>query len=328
MSWYNKWCGLVLLASLLLLQACQSLPQSQQLKQSPLTELSTTKTIQDVPFYPQQAFYCGPTTLSEVLNFNGFDTAPEQIAPQLFIPGREGSLQLEMVSAARTFGMLAYAKPSSLTELFYLVEHNVPVIVFQNLGTTWIPMWHYAVVIGFDQQQQQVILHTGVTRQHSMSYDLFERVWQRAGYWSLALLPPEQDYEFLEPFTYIGAAYDLLSLGYEKQGLAHLENATKLWPNQWLSYFLLGNYYLDKSSEAITWFERGFKLAKNNTEYLNNYSYALANQGCLIEANQLITQALNLAPDNNNLQDSAKDIRQMQNNEQTPRSAHCPSIVF
>ncbi|MFT4808702.1 MAG: hypothetical protein ACI9LX_002039 [Paraglaciecola sp.] len=73
-------------------------------------------------FYPQQIFFCGPTTLSEVLNFYGHSTTPEGIAPSLFIPGREGSLQLEMISAARTYGLLPYSTNSSLDTLFSLVQ--------------------------------------------------------------------------------------------------------------------------------------------------------------------------------------------------------------
>ncbi len=323
-----KWCGTLLLASLLLLQGCQSLPQSQQLRQSPLLHLSTSKLIEDVPFYPQQEFYCGPTVLAEVLNFNGHQSTPEKIAPQLFIPGREGSLQLEMVSAARSHGMLAYASRSNLAEVLHLIDNNVPVIVLQNLATSWFPMWHYAVVIGYDQQHQQIILHTGLTANHSMSYELFERVWQRGNYWMLALLKPQQEYAFLEPLTYIRAAYDLLSLGHEDIGLAHLKSATTVWPTQWLSYFLLGNHYLSHSSQAISWFEKGYALAKDNPQYLNNFSYALAQNGCVSKAKTLINRALSLAPQDQNLRDSLAEITAMNTSEQTQLPAHCANVVI
>jgi hypothetical protein len=56
------------------------------------------------------------------LNFYGHSTTPEGIAPSLFIPGREGSLQLEMISAARTYGLLPYSTNSSLDTLFSLVQ--------------------------------------------------------------------------------------------------------------------------------------------------------------------------------------------------------------
>lgn len=127
---------------LLLLQACMSAPQTKQLLQSPqMLDLVNplVHEILDVPFYPQQDFYCGPTTLTEALNYYNKNVQPEQIAPELFIPGRKGSLQIEMLASARRQDMLAYAHEGTLEQLLSLVSENIPVIVLQNLGTSWYP---------------------------------------------------------------------------------------------------------------------------------------------------------------------------------------------
>ena len=297
----KKWWICALTGSLLLLQGCQNTPQTERLSDSILNNVSLSKLIKNVPFYPQAKFFCGPTTLSEALNFYGHSTTPESIAPSLFIPGREGSLQLEMISAARTYGLLAYSTQSDFETLFALIDNDVPVIVFQNVATSWFPMWHYALVIGYDQTEQKIILHTGETKAHEMSYELFERVWQRGNYWMLALLKSEQTHKYLDPFIYTQAAHDMLKIGLNETALAHLITATEVWPKQWLSYFLLGNHFLNISDEAASWFSEGYKYASDIPEYLNNYGYALVQEGCISAAKELITSALKISPSDQNL---------------------------
>lgn len=321
----KKWWISILAGSLVFLQGCQNLPETQKLRLSPLKAISQSKLIKDVPFYPQQAFFCGPTTLSEVLNYHGHSITPEAIAPHLFIPGREGSLQLEMISAARSYGFLPYSAKSNFQMLFSLIDDNVPVIVMQNVATSWFPMWHYAVVIGYDQGNETVILHTGQTKAHQMSYELFEKVWQRGNYWMLALLNENQIFTYLDPFTYIRAAYDMLSLGQDKTALLNLQAATKIWPQQWLPYFLLGNYYLNKSVDSAEWFSKGYKFASDRPEYLNNYSYALKQQGCISMAKELIRKALNITPNDKTLLETKSEYDLIIDTEQ---SAHCASFSF
>lgn len=324
----KKWWASLSTGSLLFLQGCQSLPQTQQLRLSPPVGLSQSKLIEDVPFYPQQAFYCGPTTLSEVLNFHGRETSPEAIAPHLFIPGREGSLQLEMVSAARSHGLLPYSANSNLSVLLSLVDDNVPVIVLQNVATSWFPMWHYALVIGYDQSNETITLHTGQTQAHQMSYELFERVWQRGSYWMLALLEDNQAFAYLEPYTYIRAAYDMLTTGHQEAALANLQAATKVWPQQWLAYFLLGNYYLGKTSQSAEWFSKGYAFASDKAEYLNNYSYALKQQGCVSEAKNLIKKALKITPSDKTLIATKNEFDLIPQSEQMNSPKQCSSYVF
>ncbi len=326
---HNKmWWISILTGSLLLLQGCQNTPQAERLSGTILKDISTSKLIKNVPFYPQQQFFCGPTTLSQTLNFYGHSTTPEDIAPNLFIPEREGSLQLEMISAARYYGLLPYSTNSDLQTLFALIDDNVPVIVFQNVATSWFPMWHYALVIGYDQIEQKVILHTGETQAHEMSYELFERVWQRGNYWILALLGPEQTYPYLDSFIYTQSAHDMITVGLTEPALKHLSNATKTWPQKWLSYFLLGNHYLNLSDEAAKWFSRGFEHASDNPEYLNNYGYALVQEGCITTAKKLITTALSISPDDQNLLATKNEFDLIPTNTESSLQEQCASYAF
>jgi hypothetical protein len=50
----------------------------------------TLRLIQNVPFYPQEAFQCGPASLAGVLNYWGLPVSPEVIAVKLYSPQPRG----------------------------------------------------------------------------------------------------------------------------------------------------------------------------------------------------------------------------------------------
>jgi hypothetical protein len=305
-----------LIAFILLLQGCMTAPQTNLLLQQSTT-LPTAHEIPNVPFFPQEEYYCGPTTLAEILNFYDQEVVPEAIAPTLFIPERRGSLQIEMVASIRQYGMLGYAVQGDLNQLLALVSEDKPVIVLQNQRLSWYPLWHYALVIGYDLETQTVILHTGVDERRIVSMELFENTWRKGNYWLLAAIPPEQSSDQFDPFLYLSAARDLIEVGQEQAGITALETATNQWSDYWLSYFLLGNYFLQRNPQvALNWFKKGALAGSNETTYLNNYAYALLFNDCAGQALEIIQRATALDPDSASLKDSLAEIRQYQSSSQ------------
>ncbi len=305
---------------LLLLAGCQTPPQTQQLLATP-PHIAKQHLIAKVPFYPQQQYFCGPTTLSEVAAFYGLNRSPESIAPATFIPNLAGTLQIEMTAATRQLGLLAYAERSSMQQLLRLVAENIPVIVLQNNSIGWLPQWHYAVVIGYDLGSGEVILHSGITQAHRLNFATFERTWQRGNYWLLAMLPPDKSSTQLEPFVYTKASQDLLNTQQSASGLTALKTATKQWPDYWLPYFLLGNYYYNTQPQtAAHWFAQGQPYAKQQVPFLNNHAMLQSQLGCHAKANTLIQAALQLAPNDSKLRDSQLQI-------QTAASAKTASVT-
>lgn len=299
-----------IIASFYFLVGCATAPQTKQLLANPPVSLASAANISNVPFYSQQDYYCGPTTLAEVFQYNGIVQSPDEIAPQLFIPERKGSLQLEMIAATRQQGLLAYTERGNLEKLLYLIENDVPVIVLQNLAINLYPMWHYSVVKGYDLATQEIIQHTGEFKNRAVDLSVFERTWQRANYWYLIALPSEHKLKALDPLTYVTSAQDLISVKQQVAGINHLKNATKLWPNYWLSYFLLGNYYLQNKNinNAIYWFEQGYQFATTQSLYLNNYAFALYKDKQLNKAKKIILQAQQLSPKNSDILTTKKEI--------------------
>tara|TARA_R110002050_G_scaffold191458_4_gene326230 strand:- start:2909 stop:3850 length:942 start_codon:yes stop_codon:yes gene_type:complete len=301
-------------ASFFILIGCATPPQTKQLIDTLPSETLMIADIKGVPFYNQQAFYCGPTTLAEIFEYNGLKLSPEKIAPQLFIPKREGSLQLEMIAATRQQGLLAYSEKGSIKQLLTLVQNDIPVVVLQNLRLSWYPMWHYAVVKGYDLTTQKLIMHTGHIENRHVDLSVFERTWQRANFWFLVALKPGQKLTQLDPFSYVSSAQDLIIVKQISAGIAHLKYATTQWPNYWLSYFLLGNYFLQSTEQvenikkAIDWFERGYIHSKQQSLYLNNYAYALYKDNQLVKAKEIILEAEKLSPKNEDIQATKNEI--------------------
>lgn len=301
-------------AGLVLISGCQTTPQADALRTAALLDVAKQKIIEGVPFYPQQEFYCGPTTLSEVFNYHGKMTEANEIAPKLFIPGKEGSLQLEMISATRQYGFLPYSQRGTIEQIIRLVEEDIPVIVFQNLSIQLIPQWHYAVVIGYDLSQRQLTLHTGLTPNHTMSFELFEKTWARANYWLLAPLPESKTSDQLIPFTYISAAYNMLEVGDKSIALNNLVAATNQWPQQWLPYLLVANYYLEHDiNSAIEWYAKGWHVGQYQKEYANNYAYALTELHCKAKALEVLDNALKRFPESPELLKTLETTNRLDN---------------
>lgn len=146
--------------------------------------------LENVPFFPQEEFQCGPAALAMVLRHSGVAIAPDTLVPQVYVPERQGSFQVEILAASRGQGRLPLTIEPALSSLLAWLDAGQPVLILQNLGLNWVPTWHYAVAIGYDLEREEVVLHSGVTANYRVPFTLFERTWQRAGRWGMVTLDP------------------------------------------------------------------------------------------------------------------------------------------
>jgi tetratricopeptide (TPR) repeat protein len=146
--------------------------------------------LESTPFFPQTEFQCGPAALATALVAAGFATDPERVAAGVFVPAREGSLQIEMLAAARRAGGVAIRLPPTLEAAAREVAAGTPVVVLQNLGLAIYPRWHYAVLIGYDLDSGDAWLRSGTTRRAELPLPTFELTWARSAYWGFVVMPP------------------------------------------------------------------------------------------------------------------------------------------
>jgi Peptidase_C39 like family len=165
-------------------------PQSGALARSRPAGMASRVELDAVAFFPQTRYHCGPAALATVLAHAGYAVTPEGLADQVFLPSRQGSLQLEMLAGARRAGAMAVVLPGELAALRAELAAGTPVVVLQNLGIAIAPTWHYAVPVGYDLDAATLVLRSGTTQREVMPLDLFERTWARGGHWAFAALPP------------------------------------------------------------------------------------------------------------------------------------------
>lgn len=165
-------------------------PQTAALIAAPPAGLPPRVDLDAVPFLPQTPFHCGPAALASVLVHQGYAVTPESLADQVFLPSREGSLQVEMLSATRRAGAVPVRLPGELSALLREAADAMPAVVLLNLGLSFVPAWHYAVLVGFDLPAREVLLRSGTTRRMKMPMTTFEHTWHRAGSWAVAAVRP------------------------------------------------------------------------------------------------------------------------------------------
>lgn len=274
--------GLLSLALSIYLSGCSLSPMG-ALPQDP--EGPTRANIVGVPFFPQDEFQCGPASLAMVLNWSGVAVHPSDLSSEVYSPGLKGSLQSSLISSARRHGRIAYPITGS-EALLAEVSAGHPVIVLVNLSFFWYPKWHYAVVIGYDQQQGEVTLHSGLTAREVLSSWTFMNIWQRSEYWSLMVLPPDRMPNGVEEEDWLAAVAGLENAGQWQAAAIGYATALKRWNASFVAWMGLGNskYTLHDLDTAAEAFYQATLLQPENGMAFNNRAHVLAEQGKLQEA--------------------------------------------
>lgn len=168
------------------------LPQTEALRQVRPAGLPAHVDLAEVPFFPQRDYQCGPAALATVLADADVAVTPDELVSEVYLPARKGSLQLEMLAAGRRYGRVSYQLAPRFADVLREVAAGTPVIVLQNYGVGPFPIWHYAVVAGYDYAKGEVVLRSGMKPHLTMPFGVFEYVWKDSGYWAMVAVPPER----------------------------------------------------------------------------------------------------------------------------------------
>lgn len=200
-----------------------------------------------VPFFPQREYQCGPAALATVLVHAGVATTPDALVPQVFLPGREGSLQAELLAATRRAGRLPVALPAAVRDgptpqarLRAELDAGRPVLVLLNLGIGPWPVWHYAVVVGQAGEGRVWVLRSGTERRAAMGFSRFAGAWGRAGHWGFVALRPGELPAADDPTPYLTAAAGFERVAPPAEARRAWEAATQRWPEAGAAWLGLG----------------------------------------------------------------------------------------
>lgn len=284
--------GLLFLALSLVLSGCGFLSTG-PLHQAPGGPARAM--VADVPFFAQEKLQCGPAALAMTLNWSGITVQPSDLTPEVFTPDLKGSLQSALIGATRRHGRVAYPITGS-EALLAEVSAGHPVIVLVNLGLSWYPKWHYAVVIGFDQEREEIILHSGLIANEHLIYRVFLNVWQRGDYWGLLVLPPDRLPTTGGEGDWLEAVAGLERTGQWQEAAVGYSAALKRWPQSFVAWMGLGNsrYSLHDLVGSAEAFRRATLLQPENGIPFNNLAQVLNDQGRRIEALAAAQRAVDL----------------------------------
>lgn len=285
--------SIYLIAGVLLLSGCAFFPSGPLTSDYP--QLPPRVEIPGVPFFAQEEYQCGPASLAMVLQWSGVRVIPSDLIPQVYTPERKGSLQGNIIGAVRRHKRLAY-EIYGRDCLVREVSAGHPVLVLQNLGIKWIPRWHYAVVVGYDLENGQVILHSGRNAHRRVGFRTFENTWKRAKNWGLVALPPDQMPACVDELPFLKAAQGLQQAGALSEAVTAYQNAARRWPHSSQAYFALGNalYASQQLAEAAAAFGRACEVDPANGPAFNNLAHVLSLLGRWEEAEIAARQAVAL----------------------------------
>jgi tetratricopeptide (TPR) repeat protein len=232
--------GKFLAAGLAILLAGCAAPtrQTDALLSAPAREVPAAFRIPDVPYIKQTENYCGPATLTMAMRYYGRNVGVEEIASQVYTPGKKGTLQQDMLGSARRQGMLA-VQIQGLPNLLKELNAKHPVITFMNLGLSWYPIYHYALVTGYDLHEPTMIVHSAGSENRQWNMRKFERNWDQS--WGLVVLPPTELSAAADELEHSAAAAGLEMVGRLKEAEIVYRNILKRWPQSFGALVGMGN---------------------------------------------------------------------------------------
>ncbi len=286
--------GLVALALVFvatLLAGCAS--QTRALLAAPPVDIPQRVDLERTPYFEQAEYQCGPASLSMALGAAGIDTRPEDLIGRVFVPGRQGSLQIEMIAAARGQGAVAVRIPGRLDALLRELAAGHPVVVLQNLSLAISPLWHYAVAIGYDLGREELLLRSGPVPRQQLALSTFEHTWARGGNWAFVALAPGQ-----LPATATEAELTAALVAFERgappgEARRAYASAVARWPDSKVLAIGLGNTaYADGDRATAADAFRAAALRHGDGAAWHNLAVVLRELGRLDEAEQAASQAV------------------------------------
>jgi len=272
------------------------MPQSEALRASPPQGLPQRVELTQVPFHAQSDFLCGPASLAMVFNAAGVKADVDSVTPLVYLPGREGSLQAEMLGATRRSGLVAYTLAPKLEDLLREVAAGTPVVVLLNLAFSFLPVWHYAVVVGYDLDTREVIVRSARKPRDTWSFGFLEYFWRESDYWGMVALPPGRVAATAREADFAAAVAALEQAGRVTEARAAYLGLLARWPDNLVGLIGLGNveYALKDLAAAERAFRRASEAHQKSAVAFNNLAHVLAILGRLADAESAARTAVAL----------------------------------
>ena len=251
-----------------------------------------------VPFIPPRSDLCAATSLEMISLYWQSKTSyvshlsREKLDGRTLIPGKGGTLQVELMATARANGLLVYLLPPTFKALLSELEKEHPIIVLVNRGYSWYPLWHYVTVTGYNRDN--ILMHFSDKADEALSIDTFKSLWKRSENWGVILLPPEQLPTSVSSKVFLRSVYTFEKSGNIDEAIVAYKSALKHWYNDSDILFALANAYYNAQelNKAEQSYRKLLSLEPKHVLALNNLADLLCRKGSSNEALRLIRKAV------------------------------------
>jgi len=272
------------------------LPQTAELHRGRPAGLPERVELKDVPFFPQSEYQCGPAALATSLAHFKVKVTPEELVDQVYLPARHGSLQVEMLAAARRHGMVSFQLAPRFEDVLREIAAGNPVIVLQDYGVWPISIWHYAVAVGYDYSNGEMVLRSGVKPRLIMPFGIFEYLWKESKYWAMVAVPPERIPATASESEFLAAVVAMDRAGDARAAQTAYKTFLVRWPDDLTAMIGLANSHhaLGELRDAEAVLRRAADRHPDSAVALNNLAQTLSDQGRNAEALPLAERAVSL----------------------------------
>ena len=279
-----------------LLGGCANLPQTAAILERLPSDIPSRVELENVLFFPQDDYQCGPASLATVLNASGIKIEPETLVSQVYIPSKKGSLQIEMLASIRRQGRIAYELQPQLIDILREIHAGRPVLVLENFNTGFSQTWHYAVVVGYDLNREELISRSGINRRETLSFNAFEYVWKQGGYWALVVLPLDELPATARENQFAQSVLALEESGHLSHAKIAYQTLLQRWPKNLIGQIGLGNtsYAIGDLASAKHAFTQAIQNHPESAMAHNNLAHVLADLGDMKEAIKTAEKAVSL----------------------------------
>ena len=144
--------------------------------------------IAQMPFFPQDDYQCGPSSLAAVLTYRGTATTPNVIAAEIFSGSARGTLDLDMVFYAEGKGLKVNRYAGTPEDIRQNIDNGNPLIVLTDYGFWVYEKGHYMVIVGYNDAG--FVVNSGKDHELFFPEAEFLKIWKKANFLTLLIEHP------------------------------------------------------------------------------------------------------------------------------------------
>lgn len=152
--------------------------------QQPVTERPLSM-VNDVPFYPQEEYQCGPASLASVMNYWGVPVTSEEVADKIYSKSARGTLTIDIMLFARSKGLEVSSYRGGLEDLRSRIDAGHPLIVLVDFGFSIVQVNHFMVIVGYNEHG--VIVNSGGSEGKFIPNADLLKAWEKTGFTTLLI---------------------------------------------------------------------------------------------------------------------------------------------